>query len=208
MPGRYYASPREKSGLLASDLTPPGLVERRYFLTLPPGLSEFNRAEAINWARRVGATIGGSPPEDVTGPEDISAIITTPPNGAEVQPPVEITGRARGAWRLEVKEGISAGGEGWTVIAQSNNPVEDGVLGVWNPRPSRPEGAYTLRLTVVAGDREIVILHGIVLTRPDPTPTPPEPPPPPAPTPTPSDGGGGQGAGFDADLPPGLRRGR
>lgn len=190
-----------RTNLLASDLTPPQHRADRFFLILPDGLSEFAIGQAREWARRSGATIGQAPTRE-TSEQDIPVAITSPANGADVQGLVEIIGRARSAafqrYRLEFNSSGQPGG--WRLIKQSNSPVNDGRLAVWNAT-GLPAGPYTLRLTVVDRNRGDIVtsIRVQVIAAPPPATPVPVPLPTPAPTPTPSGQGPPNGQG-----PPGL----
>ncbi|MCX7938513.1 MAG: hypothetical protein N2545_03635 [Thermoflexales bacterium] len=61
----------------------------------------------------------------------------------------------------------------WISLGGSVQPVENGVLGVWNTRPLTP-GSYALRLQVFAADgsvSESLVRNLIVVDAPVPTPT-------------------------------------
>ena len=63
---------------------------------------------------------------------------------------VSIVGTATDAnldqWRLEYTGGTQ---DGWTLLAQGNTPIQNGVLANWNVS-ALPDCAYTLRLTVIS----------------------------------------------------------
>jgi 1A family penicillin-binding protein len=92
-------------------------------------------------------------------------------------------------WRLEFSPGETPGG--WSLIADGDKPVEDGVFTVWNIS-GIPNGIVTLRLTLIGENAEVdtrvrLSLNLPIPTVPSPTPTQtPTPTMPPLPTETPT----------------------
>ncbi|MGB2695470.1 MAG: transglycosylase domain-containing protein [Dehalococcoidia bacterium] len=179
-----------RSGLLASNLTPPPFRKRTLYLHLPDGTSAYEIGQAQEWVQRLGAALGGAP-KDATTQNDIppqfrnvQLAITIPANGARVtQGILAITGRAtfnnNGFYRLEVKNSQLPGSN--QVVAQSNQPVTDGMLGQWDASLA-PPGRYVIRLIIIdriAGESSTqVTIDLIPAPLPQPTPGPPGPGPP------------------------------
>ena len=108
-------------------------------------------------------------------------------------PVLEIKGSAAAddgfkKWVLEYGQGADPGS--WTLLKESNSPVEDGILYVWN-LSSVPNGPVTLRLTLVGDKTEVderVTLNISLAPTPTLSPFPDTPVPPtlpPTETPTP-----------------------
>jgi membrane peptidoglycan carboxypeptidase len=177
-----------RSGLLASDLTPPEFAVARFFLDLPDDLSAFERDQAQQWASQMGAVIG-SPPTEVTRAEDIPVTINSPADGAQIeQRVIFISGRASStAFKSYLLEfGAGQQPNGWRRINASATAVTNGTLGVWDARNVAP-GEYTIRLTLIddhLGEIVIQIRIRLVAAKATPTSLPPPPLPAPAPTPT------------------------
>jgi membrane peptidoglycan carboxypeptidase len=168
-----------RTNKLANDLTPEQFVEERRYLNIPSGLTEFAHDEAMGWQYVLQGT-GGAPPTEQTDPSDIPAVINSPANGMQADGVLSVLGRASSeqfeSYRLEYH---SEGGD-WVLLMESTTPVEDGVLGVWDTTPL-PVGLYTLRLTVVDGERgDLAFSVQIVVVAPgdaEPLPTAAEPTP-------------------------------
>ncbi len=139
-----------RTGLLATEMTPPQFVQERGYLVIPPEVQGFEREQAVEWA----GILGGSAPSERTNPADMPVVISSPASGAKVSGSVTVTGRASSAdfqsYRLEY--GVGASPTEWAVIQQSNTPVKDSTLAIWNTT-GFPAGQYTLRLVVVDGTR-------------------------------------------------------
>jgi membrane peptidoglycan carboxypeptidase len=165
-----------RTGLLATEMTPPQFVQDRGFLVVPPEVQGFEREQALEWA----SLLGGSAPSERTNPADLPVVISSPASGASVSGSVTVSGRAASAdfqsYRLEY--GVGASPTQWAVIYQSNTAVKDSTLAIWNTT-GFPAGQYTLRLVVTDGTRgELMTTTTITLTgqaagrTPTPTPKP------------------------------------
>lgn len=128
------------NGLLAGPHTPPGDIEEKAFLVLPP--------EAREWAEQQKIE---QPPTQVSnrsaGPAPVA--ITGPAPGALVRAQFSIRGSAAGDdfanYVLEAGRGTAP--TTWTVITGSRpTPITNGVLGAFDT--TKLSGPYTLRLTV------------------------------------------------------------
>ncbi|MGD0115839.1 MAG: transglycosylase domain-containing protein [Dehalococcoidia bacterium] len=174
-----------RTGLLATELTPPQFVEERGYLVVPPEVQGFERDQALEWA----SLLGGAAPSEGTNPADIPVAITSPSAGARVSGNVTVTGRASSAdfqsYKLEY--GVGASPTEWAMIYQSNTAVNDSTLAVWNTT-GFPAGQYTLRLTLTDAKRgDLVTTTTITLGQGQaaartPTPATGRPPPPATPT--------------------------
>jgi len=175
-----------RTGLLATELTPPQFVQERSGLAIPDSITDpFQRLQAQEWARVLGA---GVVPADRSSNGDLPVRIDTPADGAKLGGVVEITGKADSpdfaAYRLEFGEGSPP--LAWNLLLRSEQRQPDGGLGLWNTVGLAP-GTYTLRLVVedrVRGELSTFITVTIGAggnTRGGPTPTP--------------DAGGGNGRG-------------
>jgi hypothetical protein len=175
----------QRTGKLASELTPPEDVQYRFFLQLPADTPPFHRQQAEEWVRIVGGVIGQAPTERTTD-ADIPIAITSPANGTEVQGVIDVFGRARSSnfesYRLEYQFDLQP--DVWIPITVQNAQVPDGLLGAWDTTILAP-GPYTLRLVLVDRERGEVRtqVHVLVVAAPPP----PTPIPTPQVTPTPDD---------------------
>ena len=166
-----------RTGLLATEMTPPQFVQERVYLVLPPELTGFDKQAALEWAAALGVSLPPTERSNPRGPSDLPAVIKSPAAGASVNGVVTVTGRAVSndfEWfRLEYGAGASP--TQWVVINQVNAPVTDAALGMWDTS-ALPAGQYTLRLVVKDRARgELVSLATITVTAkvtPAPTPTP------------------------------------
>lgn len=82
-------------------------------------------------------------------------------------------------WRLEF--GLGENPDSWTVLAESDKPVEDGTLTTWN-LAGVPNGVVTLRLTLIGKNAEVDTSLRLNLSLPTPTAPPPTPTVTPLPT--------------------------
>jgi hypothetical protein len=140
-----------ETGLLATVFTPPELVEERVYLLVPP--------EAQEWARLVGDL--PTPPQafDVIQAETTSSSdghISSPAMFAYVRGLVEINGSAGGdgfeVYRLQVGQGLNP--QRWLQVGQdTQNPVADGELGIWDTQGL--SGLYALQLLVIFQDQRV-----------------------------------------------------
>jgi membrane peptidoglycan carboxypeptidase len=171
-----------RNGLLATEMTPPQFVEERVFLVLPEELSGFDRQQAEEWARALGA---GLAPTERSSPESLPVIISAPVWGTTVSGIVPVSGRALSgefeSYRLEY--GAGPWPTAWTLIHESNETVSDSTLGMWDTRGLKP-GTYTLRLVVIDRGRGELSTIATVSVTSSITPT-PKASPKPTTTPTP-----------------------
>ncbi|HCB01908.1 MAG TPA: hypothetical protein DEP19_05945, partial [Anaerolineae bacterium] len=100
-----------------------------------------------------------------------------------ISPTLEIKGTANAdanfrRWVLEYGVGDNPGS--WNLLAESNNPIENGTLHNWTI-PNLPNGIITLRLTLIGDHTEVDERIRLNLSLPTPTPppvTPTDTPPP------------------------------
>jgi hypothetical protein len=90
---------------------------------------------------------------------------------AITNPILEVNGTAAAdkgfkSWRLEFGSGEDP--DSWTVLAESDKPVEDGTLTVWN-LTGAPNGIVTLRLTLIGENAEVDKRVRLNLSLPIPT---------------------------------------
>jgi membrane peptidoglycan carboxypeptidase len=177
-----------RTGLLATEMTPPQFVQQRVYLVPPEDLTDAQRQQAMEWASALGLSLPPTEKSNPTSPTDLPAIIKSPASGASVTGVVTVSGRAASndfdSYRLEYGAGSSP--SEWIVIAQSGTAVSDGALGMWDTSALAP-GQYTLRLVVKDRVRgELVSLATVTVSTKvtaAPTPTPQKPT---APTATPT----------------------
>ena len=105
-----------------------------------------------------------------------------------ISPMLEIKGTANAdanfrRWVLEYGVGDNPGS--WNLLAESNNPIENGTLHNWTI-PNLPNGIITLRLTLIGEHTEIDERIRLNLSLPTPTPPPVTPTDTPPPTATPT----------------------
>jgi len=138
-----------ETGRLATVFTPSELIDERVYMIVP--------YQARAWAAANGVTV---PPEvyDAIQPPPASADVnlTAPQLFAYVSGEVDLRGTAAGAgfqvYRLQAGSGLNPAT--WMRVApDGSNPVQDGLLGVWDTRGL--EGLYALRLLVVREDQTI-----------------------------------------------------
>ena len=106
--------------------------------------------------------VPGAPAGD--GPQ---VALTAPADAATVTSPVDVTGSVSSdtlmAWRLEASE--PSLGDDWQLLATGTDPVEGGVLGIFDPTMLL-NGIYQIRLTAVdesgrsASDERSVVVRG------------------------------------------------
>jgi hypothetical protein len=145
---RVYEINRE-TGFLATVFTPPQLIERRVYLTIPP--------EARDWAQANGFA---TPPDtyDAIQPQTINPLvnISKPAMFADVRGVVEITGTAAGEnldyFRVLVGQGLNP--QGWQQVgSDSKSLVLDGLLARWDT--SGLNGLYAVQLQAVRTDQRV-----------------------------------------------------
>jgi membrane peptidoglycan carboxypeptidase len=136
-----------ETGKLATQYTPPELVERRVYQIFPP--------EAADWVRENGIPQPPTQYDDAygPGPTDPEVAITEPGAYSYVRGIIPIIGNAQmgdfRSYRVEFGEGLNPGA--WTQIGpEHTNQVGNGVLEYWDTTPFH--GLYTLRLIVTRGD--------------------------------------------------------
>jgi len=139
-----------ETGLLATVFTPPGLVEERVYLIVPPGAQE--------WARQAGLP---TPPDSydvilANAPPSADALISSPAMFSSVRGKVTITGTAGSdgfeLYRLQVGQGLNP--QMWIQVGQEvRKPVAGGKLGEWDTQGL--SGLYALQLLVVHQDQHV-----------------------------------------------------
>ncbi len=138
-----------ETGLLATVFTPPDLVEKQIFMSVP--------AEARLWAAEAGIQV-----EPVTydaiqpGAPDPNINITSPALFANVSGRLQITGTATGNgfqyYRIQVGEGLYP--RQWIQVGSDfNDPVINGPLAEWDA--SGLHGLYAIQLQVVYADQRV-----------------------------------------------------
>lgn len=140
----------QASGLLATVVTPPELVEERTYLVAP--------AEAQTWARQTGLPV---PPESYdlvssTGQTNPAAAILAPEGFSAVRGVVTLQGSASGEgfafYRLQYGEGLNP--QNWFQIGQERpNRVSNGLLGLWDTRGL--SGLLAVQLLVVDDEQRV-----------------------------------------------------
>jgi membrane carboxypeptidase/penicillin-binding protein PbpC len=165
-----------RTGKLASALTPEQFVEERFYLDLPAGLSNWQRNQALEWAKELENASEEEPPKDRTEASDLPSAIISPAQAAQLSGPVPVSGRASSedfiAYRLEYRYDTQPGD--WVLIGRRDIQVAEGILGVWDTT-GLPFGLYTLRLVVEDDklgeqeDRVQVLLIGGATVAPTPT---------------------------------------
>jgi membrane peptidoglycan carboxypeptidase len=138
-----------ETGRLATVFTPPGLVEDRVYLVVPP--------QAADWARSAELPI---PPDNYdviyTPQSSANAVIKTPEMFATAAGKIQILGTADGDnfsfYRLQVGKGLNP--TEWVQIGKDNPvPVQNGPLGMWDA--GELNGLYALQLLVVHKDQRV-----------------------------------------------------
>lgn len=144
---RYQVN--RETGRLATVFTPPGLVEEKTYLVVPP--------EAQEWASQAELPV---PPQDYdvlqAPPPNPDALIRAPAQFSIVRGEIDILGRAAGAdflsYSMQVGQGINP--TSWLTIREaSSQPVEDGLLTRWDA--STLDGPYVIRLQVVRSGQRV-----------------------------------------------------
>jgi hypothetical protein len=139
-----------ETGKLATPYTPPELVERRVYETLP--------AEAADWIVESGLA---QPPSEYDtaygpGPIDEEVAITSPTPYSYTHSLVQVFGNARSGdfrnYRVEFGEGLNPGA--WTQIGpEHGDQKQQDVLEFWDT--TGLDGLYTLRLSVTEGSGNV-----------------------------------------------------
>ncbi|WP_322821426.1 PBP1A family penicillin-binding protein [Chloroflexus sp.] len=130
---------------LATTYTPPEEVRLVTFPIYP--------TEVADWARRNGRTAptGYCPPP--REPDRAVAMLDLAANSVITNTLVFIQGTARGPFILDIGSGSAP--TDWQVLGQSSQPVEQGLLGMWNAG-AWPTGTYTVRLRVTLADGVVI----------------------------------------------------
>ncbi|MGE5221876.1 MAG: transglycosylase domain-containing protein [Omnitrophica WOR_2 bacterium] len=146
---RAYAVNRE-TGKLASVFTPPGLVEERVYLLVPP--------EAAEWAQSEHLPVPPDSYDVVYPPASTSpdAAITSPGMFSYVTGNVILKGNAGGNgfdfFRVQIGKGFNP--QEWIQLGQDRkSPVKGGELGRWDT--AGLSGLYAIQLQVVHKDQSI-----------------------------------------------------
>lgn len=139
-----------ETGKLATPYTPPELVERRVYETLP--------GEAADWVVESGLA---QPPSEYDtaygpGPIDEEVAITSPSPYSYTHSLVQVFGNARAGdfrnYRVEFGEGLNPGA--WTQIGpEHGEQKQQDVLEFWDT--TGLDGLYTLRLSVTEGSGNV-----------------------------------------------------
>ena len=144
---RRFSVNRE-TGLLATVFTLPQLIEDRVYLVVP--------SEARSWAESTGLGIPPATYDVIQSPQvnpDVN--ITSPELFADVAGEVQLVGTAAGdnfvSYRLLAGQGLNP--QKWIQVAEENESVMAGLLGVWNT--SGLSGLYAVQLQVLRTDQHV-----------------------------------------------------
>ena len=138
-----------ETGLLATVFTPPELVEERVYMQLPPIAEDWARENSIP-----------TPPESydmiAMPPANPDAHIAAPQMFADVRGEVTLRGTAAGegfiSYRLQAGQGLNP--QGWVQIGEdSEQPVRDGVLGVWDTNGLN--GLFAIQMIVLRENNRV-----------------------------------------------------
>lgn len=138
------------TGRLATVFTPPELIEERVYLVAAP--------EAAEWAQQTGLPIPPNTYDTIYNPPaSPNAFFSAPQLFAHVRGSVQISGTASGPdfafFRLQVGQGLNP--QTWLQIGtDSQKPVQNGLLGVWNTQ--NLSGLYAVQLLVVYKNQRVV----------------------------------------------------
>lgn len=138
-----------ETGFLSTVFTAPELVESRVYMNIPP--------EAKAWAA---AQIGLETPP--TTYDTIQApmmqpwmSISSPEMFADLEGKVAVRGSASGdgftRYRLQYGQGLNP--KSWVLIAESSQPVQDGILAEWDT--TQLHGLYALQLLIIHADGRV-----------------------------------------------------
>lgn len=138
-----------ETGFLATVFTRPGLVEERVYMNIPP--------EARAWAAN--QPTWETPPttyDTIQPPPALPGLaISEPAMFATLGGKIQVRGSAGGEgftrYRLQYGQGLNP--SHWVLIAESENPVEAGLLAEWDA--SGLNGLYALQLVVIRADGRI-----------------------------------------------------
>lgn len=144
---RKYAVNRE-TGYLATVFTLPQLIEERVYFVVP--------SDARSWAESAGLEIPPVTYDVIQSPQvDPNVSITSPELFTEVSGEIRITGTAAGedfvSYRVLAGEGLNP--QEWIQVAESIEPVNNGLLAEWNT--SDLSGLYAVQLQVVRSDQRV-----------------------------------------------------
>jgi hypothetical protein len=144
---KTYSVNRE-TGFLATVFTPAGLVEERTYMIVPE--------LARDWAARAGLPNPPSVYDTIQAPPFRADLhIASPAMFASVNGKVQVRGSAAGAdfdfYRLQYGQGLNP--SQWVLIAESQTPVADGLLGVWDANGLK--GLYALQLVVIRSGQRV-----------------------------------------------------
>ncbi|WP_298818817.1 transglycosylase domain-containing protein [Chloroflexus sp.] len=109
--------------------------------------------EVAEWAQRngrAGPTEYCPPPST---PEQAVALINLDESAVITNTKLFVKGTARGPFILDIGQGVEP--TEWQMLGQSNLPVENGLLGMWNAT-NQPTGEYTVRLRVTLADGVVI----------------------------------------------------
>jgi hypothetical protein len=139
-----------ETGKLATVFTPPELIEDRVFLSLP--------AEALSWAQENHLPIPPDTFDTIYTPSELSETvhIVYPATFQHISGKISFKGSAAGEnfkfFRLQVGQGLNP--REWIQIGQdSDQPVTNGVLGIWDTQGL--SGLYAVQLLVVRTDQRV-----------------------------------------------------
>ncbi len=142
-----------RNGLLASDQTPPPFRETRQFVKLPT----FKADLALILARARGIPI--APTERSTG--QLAVAITNLQNGRTINSTFPVSGSVNmpnvKSWKLEIGEGANP--TEWVTIGSGSSNVNEGTLGVIEPKNLKDNTVYTVRLSTDGGLVALVVIN-------------------------------------------------
>ncbi len=138
---QQYSINRE-TGLLATVFTPPAMLEKRVYINYPP--------EALNWAGLSGLRTPPTAYDTIQqAPPRADLAILAPAMFDTLSGKIEVVGSASGenfqSYRLQVGQGLNP--QNWVLISESQTPIPQGVLGVWDA--TGQSGLYSIQLVVV-----------------------------------------------------------
>ncbi|MCS6993493.1 MAG: transglycosylase domain-containing protein [Anaerolineales bacterium] len=144
---RAYQVNRE-TGLLATVFTPPDLVETRIYLQIPPEAAEWAAAKGIPSPPTAYDTLRLPRPSPFTN-------LTAPALFAQGKGKIGITGTAAGedfvSYRVMYGQGLNP--SGWVLLAEGNQPVENGTLAEWDT--TGLNGLFAVQLMVFRAQNRI-----------------------------------------------------
>ena len=140
-----------RTGLLATENTPPGFIRREVRLVLPQEeIEEWDEIDA--WATRYGVAHLLAPLHDSTAAAALLEV-SSPLAGARLSGSVSLVGRANSPAfeRYVVEWGRGSNPSSWVAFAAATQAVDDGVLARWDTT-QLPNGTYTLRVRLEDSD--------------------------------------------------------